>query len=126
MGEVQGYGGITGFLGDSLRSIGSTRVCRLRRVHQLIDSQSNSWDETAVRRFFYPYDFAENLKIKLHGEKDDRTALCGLMIKKCTVYNQPIRSAYRIVMCFTSCTMVWVKLVETQHLRKGDGFGMRY
>jgi hypothetical protein len=51
-------------------------------VHQLIDSQSNSWDETAVRRFFYPYDVAENLKIELPGEKDDRTALCGIMKKK--------------------------------------------
>jgi hypothetical protein len=68
--------------GHNLRPIGSTRVCRLRWVHQLIDSQSNSWDETAVRRFFYPYDVAENLKIELPGEKDDRTALCGIMKKK--------------------------------------------
>jgi hypothetical protein len=29
-------------------------------------------------------------------------------------------------MCLATCTMVWVKLVEIQHLRKGDGFGRSY
>jgi hypothetical protein len=42
--------------GHNLRPIVSIHVCCLWWVHQLIDSQSNSWDETAVRRFFYPFE----------------------------------------------------------------------
>jgi hypothetical protein len=38
--------------------------CRLRWVHHLIDD-SGSWDETAIRRYFYPCDVVEIFKIKL-------------------------------------------------------------
>nr|TKW24194.1 hypothetical protein SEVIR_3G036500v2 [Setaria viridis] len=40
-------------------------MCRLRWVSHLIDQTSNIWDEAAIRRFFYPYDANEILKIKL-------------------------------------------------------------
>lgn len=58
-----------------------------------------------MRRVFYPYDVAENLKIKLPGEKDDKTAFCGIMGKKKGLFT--IRRAYRVAMCLATCTMVW-------------------
>lgn len=48
-----------------LRPIGSIRTCRLRKVEHLIDQRSMSWDETLVRRYFYPCDVAEILKINI-------------------------------------------------------------
>jgi hypothetical protein len=49
----------------SMRPIGSTRVCRLRRVSHLIDQRINTWDEAKVRRFFHQCDAEEILKIEL-------------------------------------------------------------
>lgn len=48
-----------------MKPIESVRMCRLRCVSHLIDQTSNSSNEAVVRRFFYPYDVDEILKIKL-------------------------------------------------------------
>jgi hypothetical protein len=49
----------------SLKIGGSLRSCRLRKVSHLIDQRSNSWDESTLRRYFYPWDVDKILKIKL-------------------------------------------------------------
>jgi ribonuclease HI len=43
----------------------SIRVCRLRRVSQLMRPNSNEWDEGKLRRFFQPWDVDEILKVRL-------------------------------------------------------------
>uniref|UniRef100_K3Z040 RNase H type-1 domain-containing protein n=1 Tax=Setaria italica TaxID=4555 RepID=K3Z040_SETIT len=48
-----------------MKPIGSVRTCRLRRISHLIDQTANIWDEAAIRRFFYPCNVDEILKIKL-------------------------------------------------------------
>lgn len=48
-----------------MRPIGTTRACRLRRVEHLIDQEGRAWDETLLRRYFYPCDVAEIMKIKI-------------------------------------------------------------
>jgi hypothetical protein len=45
------------------------RACRLRHVSQLIRRGSNDWDEGTLRRYFYPWDVHEILKIKLPANK---------------------------------------------------------
>jgi hypothetical protein len=37
----------------SMKPIGSTRTCRLRRMSHLIDQRLKIWDEAKVRRYFY-------------------------------------------------------------------------
>jgi hypothetical protein len=48
---------------------GTIRSCRLRRVSQLMRSGSNDWDQGMLRRFFYPWDVEDILKIKLPAFK---------------------------------------------------------
>ena len=49
--------------GHGLKPIGPKRACRLCWVHHLIDN--GTWDETAMRRYFFPCDASEIFKIKL-------------------------------------------------------------
>jgi hypothetical protein len=66
-------------------------MCRLRWVHHLIDDNGD-WDETAVRRFFYPCDAAEIFSIKL---PEQRTAdFVAWHYEKTGIFS--VRSAYRL------------------------------
>jgi hypothetical protein len=53
----------------SLKPSGAVRTCRLRRVAQLMRPWTNEWDEGMLRRFFYPWDVVEIIKIKLTENK---------------------------------------------------------
>ena len=58
-----------------LKPIGPSRMCRLRWVHYLIDD-NGYWDETAVRRYFYPCDAAEIFSIKLPEQRTADFVAC--------------------------------------------------
>lgn len=75
-----------------MRPIGSTRICRLRRVEQLIDQEARSWDETALRRYFYPCDVVEILKIKLPMKRC--AAFVAWNFEKSGMFT--VRTAYRL------------------------------
>jgi hypothetical protein len=78
----------------SLKIGGSLWSCRLRKVCLMIDQRSNSWDESTLRRYFYPWDVDEILKIKLPANASvDRIAW---HYEKSGVFS--IRSAYRVAM----------------------------
>jgi hypothetical protein len=77
-----------------MRPIGSTRVCRLRRVSHLIDKRINMWDEAKVRRFFHQCDAKEILKIKLSA--NIRTDWVSWDFEKSGTFS--VRSAYRLAM----------------------------
>jgi hypothetical protein len=53
----------------NLKPSGAILTCRLRRVSQLMRSVFNEWDEGTLRRYFYPWDVEEILKIKLSEAK---------------------------------------------------------
>jgi hypothetical protein len=53
----------------NLKPSGATRTCRLRRVSQLMRPGCNEWDVGILRRFFYPWDADDILKIKLPAIK---------------------------------------------------------
>jgi len=77
-----------------MKPIGSARQCRLRWVTHLIDAQARSWDETLVRRYFYPCDVEEILKIKIPPtECPDYVAW---NFEKSGLFS--VKSAYRLAM----------------------------
>jgi hypothetical protein len=77
-----------------MKPIGCLRSCRLRRVSQLIDRASNSWDEAQVRRFFHPCDVDEILKIKLSSRVPADWVAWNF--EKSGLFT--VRSAYRLAM----------------------------
>lgn len=78
----------------NMKPIGSVRTCRLRWVHHLINSESKTWDETLIRRYFHSCDVSEILKIKLpsSGGSD----LVAWNYEKTGTFT--VRSAYRLAM----------------------------
>jgi hypothetical protein len=48
-----------------MKPIGSIRRCRIRRLAQLIDQSSKSWDGATLRRYFHHGDVEEIQKIKI-------------------------------------------------------------
>lgn len=77
-----------------MKPVGSARQCRLRWVAHLIDDQARSWDETLVRRYFYPCDVEEILKIKIpHEECHDYVAW---NFEKSGLFS--VNSAYRLAL----------------------------
>jgi len=79
---------------QSLKISGSVRLCRLRRVSHLINQDSNSWDETKLRRYFHIWDVDEILKIKIPaGDTED---LIAWHYEKSGVFS--VRSAYRLAL----------------------------
>jgi hypothetical protein len=45
------------------------RACRLRQVSHLMKRDSNEWDESTLRRYFFPWDVEEIMKIGLPETK---------------------------------------------------------
>lgn len=78
----------------AMKPVGSTRWCRLRKVCHLIDRRSGQWDEAVVRRYFYPWDVEEILKIKL--PRRDTEDVIAWHYEKTGVFS--VRSAYRLAM----------------------------
>jgi hypothetical protein len=78
----------------SIKPIGSTRTCRLRRVSHLIDQRYKTWDEVKVRRHFYQCDVEEIMKIKLSPNID--TDWVSWNFEKSGMFS--VRSAYRLAM----------------------------
>jgi hypothetical protein len=52
-----------------MKPSGPTRVCRLQRVSQLMRQGTNEWDEGTLRRYLFPWDVGEVLKIKVPMNK---------------------------------------------------------
>lgn len=76
-----------------MKLVGSVRTCRSRWVSHLIDTTSNSWDETTLCIYFYPCDVAEILKLKL-PQVVCKDLLLGIMRKPgCSVW-----STYRLAL----------------------------
>jgi hypothetical protein len=78
----------------SMKPIGSTRTCRLRRVSHLIDQRYKTWDEVKVRRYFHQCDVEEIMKIKLSPNID--TDWVSWNFEKSGLFS--VRSAYRLAM----------------------------
>jgi ribonuclease HI len=78
----------------SMKPIGSTRSCRLRRVSHLIDQRLKTWDEAKVRKYFYQCDVEEILKIKL--SPNIGTDWVSWYFEKSGLFS--VRSAYRLAM----------------------------
>ena len=76
----------------SLKPVVSTRPCRLKWVHQLIDEDARSWNVEVLRRFFHHFDVEEILKIRLHTREVEDVIACH--------YERPglftVKSAYRL------------------------------
>lgn len=76
-----------------MKPVGSTRTCRLGWVCHLIDPNTNSWDGTIMRMFFFPCDVAKILKIKLPADS------CSDVAWNCEKTGLfTVRSAYRLAM----------------------------
>lgn len=78
----------------NLKPIGSLRTCRLRRVEHLIDREARCWDETLIRRFFFPCDVEEILKIKIPLQECDDWMAWNC--EKTGVFT--VKSGYRLAM----------------------------
>jgi ribonuclease HI len=78
----------------SMKPIGSTRTCRLRRMSHLIDQRLKIWDEAKVRKYFYQCDVEEIMKIKLSPNID--TDWVSWNFEKSGLFS--VRSTYRLAM----------------------------
>ena len=76
----------------SLRPAGSTRPCRLKWVHQLIDAEARCWKEDVLKRFFFQFDVDEILK--LHIPWRDSEDVVAWHYEKSGIFS--VRSAYRL------------------------------
>jgi hypothetical protein len=78
----------------SLKPSGSRRVCRLRRVSQLMSEGTNDWDEARIRQNFHPWDVEEILKIKIPANKVPD--FVAWHYERSGVFS--VRSAYRLAL----------------------------
>jgi hypothetical protein len=78
----------------SMKPSGAVRTCRLRRVAQLMRPGTNERDEDTLRRFFYPWDVVEILKIKLPENKTPD--LIAWHYEKTGLFS--VRSAHRLAL----------------------------
>jgi hypothetical protein len=77
-----------------MKSSSPVRACRLRRVSQLTRRGSNEWDEGTLRRYFFPWDVEDILKIKLPANK--RSDWVVWQYEKSGLFS--VRSAYRLAL----------------------------
>jgi hypothetical protein len=78
----------------NMKPSGPTKVCRLRRVSQLLRHGSNEWDEGLPRRYLFPWDVDEVLKIKVPWNKGSDCV--AWQYEKSRIFS--VRSAYRLAL----------------------------
>jgi hypothetical protein len=78
----------------NMKPSGPIRACRLRCVSHLLRRGSNEWDEGTLRRYFFPWDVDEILKIRLPATK--RPDWVTWQYEKTGLFT--VRSAYRLAL----------------------------